>query len=136
MRLAPLLLLLAVPLLPARADEAAQAYRVESTALLKLNKGQKMSAHVEVVPLRGAHVSPDAPISLTVASGGAVQLAQQKFARADAHETQAKGVEFALPLTGEARGKDEVKGTLSFFICTEKLCERQKKEIAIPVEVQ
>jgi len=29
-----------------------------------------------------------------------------------------------------------VKGTLSFFICTEKLCEKQKREFAMAVEVQ
>ena len=39
-----------------------------------------------------------------------------------------------MPFTASAR--DELKGTLSFFICTEKLCEKQKREIALAVEVE
>ena len=45
-------------------------------------------------------------------------------------------MEFDVPFTASAAGKDELKGTLSFFICTEKLCEKQKREIAMAVEVQ
>jgi hypothetical protein len=39
-------------------------------------------------------------------------------------------------VTATGSGKDEVKGSLVFFICTEKLCERQTREIAMAVEVQ
>jgi hypothetical protein len=111
-------------------------YRIETSQTLKVKKGETAHAKVEVVPRSDAHVSPEAPISLALTSGTSVKLLKEKMGRADAKETAGKGVEFDVPFTAAAAGKDELKGTLSFFICTEKLCEKQKREIALAVEVQ
>ena len=127
---------LALAGLLAASPDVSGTYRVESPKVLKVKKGETAHAKVEVVPRSDAHVSPEAPISLSLTSGAGVKLAKDKLGRADAKETQAKGVEFDVPFTAAAAGKDEVKGTLSFFICTEKLCEKQKREIAMAVEVQ
>ena len=126
----------AVAALLAAPPDVSGTYHIDATKVVKVKKGETATAKVEVVPRSDAHVSPDAPISLALTSGPAVKLAKEKLGRADAKETKAKGVEFAVPLTAAAAGKDEVKGTLSFFICTEKLCEKQKREIAMAVEVQ
>ncbi|TMA25713.1 MAG: hypothetical protein E6J78_16530 [Deltaproteobacteria bacterium] len=128
-------LLLAIVL--AAAPDVSGTYRIEtSKAPIKVKKGGQASAHVEVVPRADAHVSPDAPISLTVSSGPAVKIAKAKLGRPEAKETKARGVEFEVPFTAQNAGKDEIKGTLSFFICTEQLCERQKRELALAVEVE
>jgi len=112
-------------------------YRIETSKGLKVKPGETAHAKVEVVPRADAHVSPDAPISLSLTSGPTLKLAKEKLGRTDAKETEAKGVAFDVPFTAAAAaGKDELKGTLSFFICTEKLCEKQKQEIAMAVEVQ
>jgi len=111
-------------------------YRIEASKGLKVKRGGTGHAKVEVVPRADAHVSPDAPISLSLTSGPGLKLAKEKLGRPEAQATQAKGVAFDVPFTAATAGKDEVKGTLSFFICTEKLCERQKREIAMAVEVQ
>jgi len=127
---------LALASLLAAAPDVSNTYRVETTKILKVKKGETARGKVEVVPRSDAHVSPDAPISLTLTAGPALQLQKEKLGRPDAKETQAKGVAFDVPFTAASAGKDEVKGTLTFFICTEKLCERQKREIAMAVEVQ
>jgi hypothetical protein len=127
------MLTLALALLVASPDVSG-TYRIETPKVVKVKKGEQASARVEVVPRSDAHVSPDAPISLTMTSGPAVKLAKEKLGRTDAHETKARGVEFDVPFTASAR--DEMKGTLTFFICTEKLCERQKRDIALAVEVE
>ncbi|MFN2549013.1 MAG: hypothetical protein ABR567_16435 [Myxococcales bacterium] len=114
--------------------DVSNTYRIETPKVVKVKKGETASAKVEVVPRSDAHVSPDAPISLTVSAGPAVSLGKTNLGRAEARETKAHGVEFDVPFTASAR--DEVKGTLSFFICTEKLCEKQKREIALAVEVE
>ncbi len=111
-------------------------YRVETSKTLKVKKGQTGHAKVEVVPRADAHVSPDAPISLALTAGPSLKLAKEKMGRPEAKETKAKGVEFDIPFTAAAAGTDALKGTLSFFICTEKLCEKQKREITVNVEVQ
>jgi len=131
---------LALAALPALAgdvgEDAAKAYKIETTSALKLKKGEKGDAHVTIVPRSDAHVSPDAPLSMALSAGPSVQLAKTKLGRGDGTATPQKGVDFAIPVTATAAGKDEVKGQLSFFICTEKLCERQKKEVTVPVTVE
>ena len=128
---------LAAPAL-AQADahaDAAKAYRIEtSQAPLKVKRGEQGQAKVTVVPRSDAHVSPDAPVTVTISGGPALELPKQKLGRAEAHPTAAKGVEFDIPFTAAAN--DKVEGTLSFFICTESLCEKQKREIALAVEVE
>ena len=117
--------------------DAAKAYQIEtSQAPLKVKKGEKGQARVAVVPRSAAHVSPDAPLSMTVSAGPALELPKQKLGRTDAKPTEAKGVEFDVPFVGKQAGKDELKAQVTFFICTEKLCERQKREVALAVVVE
>ncbi|HKC59594.1 MAG TPA: hypothetical protein VKB92_05860 [Myxococcales bacterium] len=117
--------------------DAAKAYKIEtSQAPLKVKKGEKGKAKVEVVPRSDAHVSPDAPLSVTVSAGPALDLPKPKLGRTDAKPTGAKGVEFEVPFVGKQPGKDELKAQVTFFICTEKLCERQKREVALAVVVE
>jgi hypothetical protein len=120
----------------APAEDAAQTYKIETTSSLKLKKGEKGEAHVVIVPRSDAHVSPDAPISILLSAGPAVDLEKTKLGRADGAATPGKGVDFRIPVSAKAAGKDEVKGQLSFFICTEKLCERQKRQVSVPVTVE
>ena len=122
-----LLLLLAAP-------DVSNTWHVEVPKTVKVHKGEQAQAKIEVVPRSDAHVSPDAPISLTVKGGPGLTLAKEKLGRAEAHETAAHGVSFDVPFT--AAQSDKLEGTLSFFICTEKLCEKQKKDISLAVEVQ
>jgi hypothetical protein len=117
-------------------EEAAKAYKIETTSALQLKKGEKGDARVTIVPRSDAHVSPDAPLSLALSAGPSVQLTKTKLGRADGKATPQKGVAFVIPVTATAVGNDEVKGQLSFFICTEKLCERQKRDVTVPVTVE
>ncbi|HUJ29141.1 MAG TPA: hypothetical protein VLW85_24135 [Myxococcales bacterium] len=121
-------------LLLAAAPDVSHTYRVEAPKTVKVKRGEQAQARIEVVPSANAHVSPDAPISLTVKGGPAVTLAKEKLGRAEAHETDKHGVSFDVPFT--ASSNDKVEGNLTFFICTESLCERQQKQIALAVEVQ
>jgi hypothetical protein len=117
--------------------DAAKAYRIEtSQAPLKVKRGEQGQAKVTVVPRSDAHVSPDAPVSVTVSAGPALELPKTKLGRPDAKATEAKGVEFEVPFVGKQSGKDELHAQVTFFICTEKLCERQKRDVALAVLVE
>src|SRR5256885_10758082 len=133
------LVALSLVALPAAAgesgEEGAKAYKIETTSTLKLKKGEKGDAHVTIVPRSDAHVSPDAPLSMALSAGPKVLLAKTKLGRGDGTATPQKGLDFTIPVTATAAGRDEVKGQLSFFICTEKLCERQKREVTVPATV-
>ena len=117
--------------------DAAKAYRIEtSQAPLKVKRGEQGQAKVTVVPRNDAHVSPDAPLSVTLSSGPALDLPKQKLGRPDAKATDAKGVEFDVPFVGKQSGKDELHAQVTFFICTDKVCERQKRDVALAVVVE
>ena len=128
--------------LPALAEgdvhaDAAKAYRIETSQVpLKVKRGEQGQAKVTVVPRSDAHVSPDAPVSVTVSAGPALELLKTKLGRPDAKTTQAKGVEFDVPFVGKQSGKDELHAEVTFFICTEKLCERQKRDVTLAVVVE
>jgi hypothetical protein len=120
----------------ARVD-AAKAYRIEtSQSPLKVKKGETGQAKVTVVPRSDAHVSPEAPLTMTVSAGPGLELPKQKLGRPDAKSTDAKGVEFDVPFVAKQTGKDELKAQVTFFICTEKLCERQKRDVSLAVVVE
>src|SRR5438105_9178396 len=101
----------------AASPDVSGAYRIETSKALKVKKGETGHAKVEVVPRSDAHVSPDAPISLALTSGPSLKLQKDKLGRPEATQTQAKGVAFDVPFTAAAAGRDELKATLSFFIC-------------------
>src|SRR2546425_12424557 len=78
--------------------DAAKAYKIEtSQAPLKVKKGEKGQAKVTVVPRSDAHVSPEAPLSVIISAGPALELPKPKLGRPDAKATEARGVEFDLP---------------------------------------
>jgi hypothetical protein len=115
--------------------EASSAYKIEAQAT-KSKHGSPATARVEVVPNAGAHVSPDAPISLTVHSGTFAKVSKEKLGRTDAKPTDKHGVEFDVPFTADQAGKDALHGTLNFFICTDTLCEKQSREVTLALEVE
>jgi len=115
--------------------DAASAYKIEAQAT-KAKHGAPAKAHVEVVPAQGAHVSPDAPISFTVHSGAVAKVEKEKLGRADSKPTDKHGVAFDVPFTAAQAGKDELRGTLNFFICTDTLCEKQSREVTLALEVE
>lgn len=133
MRLAALILALSVPALAAT-DEATAAWSLDTGKPVKVKRGAAGKAHLEIIPRADAHVSPDAPIGLTVTAPDGVTLEKAKLGRADSKPTAKNGVQFDVPFTAEKSG--EIKGKLNFFICTEKLCERQTKELALAVVVE
>jgi hypothetical protein len=113
----------------------AQAYTIE-TQPAKARHGAPATAHVEVVPVEGAHVSPDAPVSFVVKTGTLLKVDKARLGRAEAKETAKKGIAFDVPFTAATAGNEELKGTLNFFICTDTLCEKQTREIALAVTVE
>jgi hypothetical protein len=129
------MLLLALTLLASPPPDVSGTYRLEAPTAVKVKKGAAATVHIEVVPRSDAHVSPDAPISLSVhSSGPGVAVAKEKLVRADAKMTAQNGVSFDVPLT--ATSSEAMKASLRFFICTEKLCESQRREIDFPVQVE
>src|SRR4030081_1214356 len=105
-------MLILLTMLLAAAPDVSGAYRIEAPRVVKVKRGAAAHARIEVVPRSDAHVSPDAPISLSLSGGPSLKLEKQKLGRPDAKETKEKGVAFEVPFTAD--GKDELKASLSF----------------------
>ena len=137
-----LLAALALAAQPAHADSAADveaaahAYTLDVPQRLDLKVGETKQIRIAVVPNKGDHVSPEAPVSLNAAAADPFELPRAKLSRADSKTTDAQGIAFALPVAGKAKGQAELKATLVFYICVETLCAHQKRELSIPVQVE
>jgi hypothetical protein len=103
---------------------------------IKVVKGQGALAHISVQPKPGAHVSPDAPLTVQLAGGANLILPKVKIGREGAVANAAQGVEIDLPFSGKEKGADELKATLTFYICHAELCERQQKLFTFPVSIE
>ena len=136
-RLAALALLLP---LAARADgsdaEAANAYVFTATeSPIKLKQGAPGAVFLRVAPKPGAHVSPDAPLTVNLSGGAAIDLPKLKLTRADSKPYGDQGVEVTLPFSAKAKGADELKASFIFYICLKDVCARQQKSLSFPVSI-
>jgi hypothetical protein len=120
------------------APSGADFYTFESTqGTIKLKKGETGSARLAITPKAGGHVSPDAPISVLLTGGPALDLPKAKLTRTDGKPTAAgEGIELSLPFTAKTSGTDELKATFTFYICHADLCERQQKVVSFPVSIE
>jgi hypothetical protein len=120
----------------ARADEPdpSKLYQLAtdgSTAHLKA--GERGKWVLAIQPAEGAHVSDDAPMRIEL-QGTHLKPDKEKLARADS-VTKGASPRFEVPFTAAEAGQGSVVAKLTFFICTDKICARQQREVSVPVDV-
>jgi hypothetical protein len=124
-----------------------QHYEVQATASKQVGVGERGQVTVAIKTKGGAYVSDEAPLKLELrgkqvklAKGAAEPAPTVKFGYADAIVQPSSGKKpdpsFQAAVVGETKGSGAVDADLTFFICTENLCLRQKKALSLPVEVQ
>ena len=108
-----------------------------SSAALKAGQPGTFVLFIKTVP--GAHISPDAPLKLTLTGSGGVEPGKAVLGRADAQSVRkpdgAADPRFEVPLTASVKGRGAVEAKLTFFVCTETLCARQQKTLSVPLTV-
>jgi hypothetical protein len=98
----------------------------------KLKAGDTGKVVIAIKAKGGAHVSDEAPLKIELSSKQS-KLSKEKLTLADAVDKAAP--RFEVPFTPTAQGPTTVEAKMTFFICTEKLCSRQTKNLSLPVEV-
>ncbi|MBK9177924.1 MAG: hypothetical protein IPM46_16670, partial [Flavobacteriales bacterium] len=84
--------------------------------------------------------SDEAPLKIELSSKES-QLAKEKLTLADSLNKKKDGEKdypdprFEVGFTPHTQGPTTVEAKMTFFICTEKLCSRQTKNLSLPVEV-
>jgi len=108
-----------------------------SSTVLKV--GQPGTFVLSIRTAKGAHISEDAPLKLTLSGSGGVEPGKSTLGRSDAKSlSKAEGPadpRFEVPFTASSKGKATVEAKLTFFVCTETLCSRQQKTLTLPVTV-
>jgi len=99
----------------------------------KLKAGETGKVIIDIKVKNGAHVSDEAPLKIELSSKQST-LSKDKLTLADAVK-DSPTPRFEVPFTPTAHGNTTVEAKMTFFICTEKQCARQTKQLSLPVEV-
>ena len=129
-----LMLVAAVPVW-AEADLASFYEVTTDGTTTKLKAGETGKVIIAIKSKNGAHVSDEAPLKIELSSKQS-KLSKEKLTLADSVTTGKKeDPRFEVPFTPTAHGQSSVEAKMTFFICTEKQCSRQVKNLTFPVEV-
>ncbi len=124
-------------------QEVNPATLYEVTALgsgQKVTVGSKGKVVLLLKTKNDSHVSTEAPFKIEV-TGKGLKPEKDKLALSDAVEKRSvpEGVadpRFEIPFLATSAGQGAIEAKLTFFICTEKICARQQKTLAVPVLVE
>ncbi len=117
--------------------EAAGSYRIDTAGSTeRLARGGKGTLVLSIVPLAKVHVHPDAPLKITLDATPGLKLAKTTLGKADPVDPKADGRRFEVPFVAEGAGKQEARAKLDFFICSDKWCVKQVKDVVVPVDVR
>jgi hypothetical protein len=105
----------------------------------QVKTGEKGKFVVSIKARDGAYVSDEAPLKIQV-KGQKVTPEKTTLKLSDSVTPVPAGSKqaqprFEVPIKGETQGAGAVDAKVTFFICTEKLCARQQKDLTVPVEV-
>lgn len=125
----------------AHAEDATNFYDVSTEGTTaKLKAGETGKVIISIKARNGAHVSDEAPLKIELTSKQS-KLAKDKLTLADSLNKKKEGEttypdpRFEVAFTPSAQGPTTVEAKMVFFICTEKQCMRQTKNLSLPVEV-
>ena len=148
-KLAAVTLLAAAPFSLGGAVFAQQGQQVDPATLYevtapesgqKVKVGSKGKVFLFLKTKNDSHVSTEAPFKIEV-TGKGLKPDKDRLALADAVQKRPvpEGVadpRFEIPFLATSAGRGAVEAKLTFFICTEKICARQQKTLAVPVLVE
>ncbi|MGC3998439.1 MAG: hypothetical protein QM767_13610 [Anaeromyxobacter sp.] len=142
MRVALTLLALLLPPLALAVDagaEAAASYRLETEGTTRsLAPGAAGKLVLAIVPVKGTHVHPQAPLEITLEATPGLSLARNTLGHKDAVDPGAEGPRFEVPFAaaGAGAGAQELRARVDFFICSDAWCVKQVKDVTVAVQVK
>jgi hypothetical protein len=117
--------------------DAAKSYRLETEGTTRqLPAGGKGKLVLSIVPSKGTHVHPDAPLKVALSASPGLSLSREQLGHADAVDPKAEGPSFEVPFTALASGPQEAKAKVDFFICSDRWCVKQSRQLAVAIVVK
>jgi hypothetical protein len=135
------ILFVATAALPARAvdpgADAARSYRLGTEGTTRtLGAGGTGKVVLTIVPEKGTHVHPAAPLRITLASTPGIKLSKEQLGHGDAVDPKAEGPRFEVPFSAVVAGAQEARAKVDFFICSDAWCVKQSREVAVSIQVK
>jgi hypothetical protein len=116
--------------------EAAASYRLDTTgSTLAVAPGGRGKLVLAIVPGDKIHVHPQAPLRISLEAKG-LELSKTALGHADAVDPKAEGPRFEVPFTARAAGAQEARAKLEFFVCSDRWCVKQTRELTFAVRVK
>lgn len=136
-------ILAAAAAVPARAEaDVASLYEVSTEGTTtKMRAGDTGKVVIAIKTKNGAHVSDEAPLKIELSSTQ-VKLTKQKLTMADTLSPKKSGdgdwpdPRFEVSFVPAAAAPATIEAKMTFFICTDKQCSRQTKQLSWAVEVK
>jgi hypothetical protein len=117
--------------------DAAKSYRLETEGTTRaLRSGAAGKLVLAIVPLNGTHVHPEAPLKIALTASGGLALAKSALGHADAADPRSEGPRFEVPFTATQAGPQEARARVDFYICSDKWCVKQTREVAVAIDVK
>lgn len=129
------------PALAARAadpgQDAAKSYRLETEGSTRqLAAGGTGKLVLAIVPVKGTHVHPAAPLKIALSGTPGLRLARTQLGHADAVDPRAEGPRFEVPFTAVAAGAQEARAKVDFYLCSDAWCVKQSRDVVVAVDVK
>ncbi len=105
-----------------------------STSSLKV--GERGSLVITILPTKDRKVHKQAPLTVTLRAPAGIVLDKAKLGRADVAKDDPKKVELSVGFTAKSGGEQAIDADASFFICTDKWCQRMTEHLSVTVKVQ
>lgn len=90
---------------------------------------------LSIKPAKGYKVSREAPMKIKLKSDG-VKLAKAKLGQKDAKDAEHKSVKFKVDFAAATAGKQSIECDATFFVCSDKICEKKKEKLTVAVNVE
>ncbi len=117
-------------------EEAARSYRVVTDGSTRTARvGEKGRLVLFIEPLQKVHVHPQAPLKITIDAPAGLKVDKSELGHKDAVDPKAEAPRFDVAFTAVAKGRQEAKAHLDFFICSDTWCVKQVRSVVLPVDV-
>jgi hypothetical protein len=117
-------------------QQEAKNYTIDVSQTTKeVKEGQDGYFHLQIVPTSGYKVSAEAPLKINLASAG-VELHKKSLGHADAKDAKSTSPEFGVRFGAPKEGDKTIEVDATFFVCSDKICERKQEKMTVAVAVK
>jgi hypothetical protein len=117
--------------------EAAGQFQVDVTGTTRdVALGDKGLISIVIVPGAGKKVHDQAPMVVSLKAPVGLGLMKNKLGQADVVNKGAAAPELRAEFSPKQQGVLSVDADLTFFLCTDRWCERFNHKVTIPITVK